>query len=67
MQLKPMRVGGVHLYTTGLSGVDRRLTGVKMVDSLASTVARCVESAGEPQVAIIPEGPYVVPVYRPSA
>lgn len=67
MQLKPMRVGGVHLYSTGLSGADRTLTGVRMVDSVANTVARCVESAGEPQVAIIPEGPYVVPVYRPAA
>jgi lactate racemase len=67
MQLKPMRVGGVHLYSTGLCGPDRALTGVTMVDSVANAVARCVESAGEPLVAIIPEGPYVVPVYRPAA
>ena len=67
MQLKPMRAGGVHLYSTGLSGADRALTGVKMVDSVADTVVRCAESAGERQVAIVPEGPYVVPVYRPAA
>ncbi len=66
MQLKPMRMGSVHLYSTGLSNADRTLTGVKMVDSVANTVARCVESAGEAHVAIIPEGPYVVPVYRPA-
>ncbi len=66
MQLKPMRVGGVHLYSTGLRGVDRTLTGVEMVDSLADTVARCVQSAGDPHIAIIPEGPYVVPVHRAS-
>jgi nickel-dependent lactate racemase len=67
MQLKPMRVGDVHLYSTGLSDADRALTGVKMVDSVADTIARCVESTGDPQVAIIPEGPYVVPIYRPAA
>jgi len=67
MQLKPMRAGGVHLYSTGLSGDDRALTGVRMIDSVEAAIAVCVESAGEPEVAIIPEGPYVVPVYRPAA
>jgi nickel-dependent lactate racemase len=66
MQLKPMRVGGVHLYSTGLRGADRTLTGVAMVDSVADAVARCVQSASDPHIAIIPEGPYVVPVHRPS-
>jgi len=66
MQLKPMRAGGVHLYSTGLSGDDRALTGITMIDSVEDAIARCVESAGEPQVAVIPEGPYVVPVYRPA-
>ena len=64
MQLKTMRVGGVHLYSTGLRGTDRALTGVTMIDSVADTVARCVQSARDPNVAIIPEGPYVVPVHR---
>jgi nickel-dependent lactate racemase len=66
MQLKPMRVGGIHLYTTGLSYADRTLTGVQMVDSVADALARCVQSAGDPHVAIIPEGPYVVPVFQPA-
>jgi nickel-dependent lactate racemase len=66
MQLKPMRVGGIHLYSTGLSGADRALTGVEMVDSVADTVARCVSAARDSHVAVIPEGPYVVPVYRPG-
>jgi len=66
MQLKPMRVAGVHLYSTGLRGPDRALTGVAMIDSVADTVARCVQSARDPHIAIIPEGPYVVPVHRAS-
>jgi len=66
MQLKPMRVGGIHLYTTGLTHADRTLTGVQMVDSVADVLARCVQSVGDPHVAIIPEGPYVVPVFQPA-
>ena len=71
MQLKPMRAGAVHLYTTGLSETDRQLTGVSISDSLNETVRRCVESAieqgGDAAVAVIPEGPYVVPAYRGEA
>jgi lactate racemase len=66
MQLKPMRLGGIHLYSTGLRGEERALTGVHMVDSVGDTLARCVEAAGDPHVAVVPEGPYVVPVYRPE-
>ena len=67
MQLKPMRLAGIHLYSTGLKGADRRLTGVQMVDSVPEALTRCVDTAGDPHVAVIPEGPYVVPVYRPGA
>jgi hypothetical protein len=29
-------------------------------------LVRCVDTASDPRVAVIPEGPYVVPVYRPA-
>lgn len=64
MQLKPMRVAGIHLYSTGLQGADRDLTGVQMIDSLAGTIEQCARASGDPYVAVIPEGPYVVPVCR---
>ncbi len=68
MQLKPMRVGSVHLYTTGLSEADRQLTGISIIDdSVDDAVRRCVEDSGEDSVAVIPEGPYVVPTFRPAA
>jgi nickel-dependent lactate racemase len=66
MQLKPMRLAGIHLYSSGLKGADRTLTGVHMVDSVPEALTRCVDAAGDPHVAVIPEGPYVVPVYRPQ-
>jgi len=66
MQLKPMRLGGIHLYATGLKAAERDLTGVRMTDSVAATVERCARDAGDLQVAVIPEGPYVVPAYCPA-
>ena len=70
MQLKPMRTGSIHLYTTGLNDNDKRITGVQVIDSLNETVRKCIEAAiaedGDASVAVIPEGPYVVPVYRPA-
>ncbi len=62
MQLKSMRAGRVQLYTTGLDDDDRRLTGVDTVDSVEDAIAAALERAGDPSLAVIPEGPYVVPV-----
>jgi lactate racemase len=62
MQLKAMRVGRVQLYTTGLDDAERRLTGVENVDSVEDALAAALARAGDAAVAVIPEGPYVVPV-----
>ena len=61
MQLKSMRLGRVELYTTGLSGDDRTLTGVHMIDDIGKAIERSIAHSGDRAVAIIPEGPYVVP------
>lgn len=62
MQLKPMRAGRVQLYTTGLDADDRVLTGVEAIDSIEAAIADALAASGEPDLAVIPEGPYVVPV-----
>lgn len=62
MQLKSMRVARVQLYTTGLQGDDRALTGVEMIDSVEGAIAEALARADDPDIAVIPEGPYVVPV-----
>ena len=67
MLLKPMRLAGIHLFSEGLTPGDRAITGVNDVRSIAETVAQAVASAGDGTVAVIPEGPYVIPVYRPDA
>jgi nickel-dependent lactate racemase len=66
MQLKPMRLGAIHLYAGGLPADAHGLTGVNVVPSVEEAVAASVAASGDPHVAVIPEGPYVVPVYRPE-
>jgi lactate racemase len=63
MQLKPMRLGRVRLYTTGLDDEEKRITGVETIASLDEAVAESIARSGDPAIAVIPEGPYVVPVF----
>lgn len=61
MQLKPMRIGAVKLFTTGLDDEERRLTGVENVTSVDEALRLSLRHSGDPAVAVIPEGPYVIP------
>ena len=67
MQLKPMRIGTIHLYTDGLSDEELVLTGVNIVTSMEDAIAQSVQQSGDNQIAVIPEGPYVIPSYRAEA
>jgi len=64
MQIKAMKMGSIHLYTGGLSSEDRALTGVCMVDSVVDRIAQSVREKQDRHVAVVPEGPYVIPKYR---
>jgi nickel-dependent lactate racemase len=61
MQLKPMRIGRVSLFTDGLD--DSAPTGVERVPSIEAAVADSMARHGDNSVAFVPEGPYVVPVH----
>ena len=63
MQLRAMRKARVQLFSEGLQDEDRNLTGVEMVDSLQAAVDEGIERSSQKRVAVIPEGPYVVPRY----
>ena len=71
MQLKPMRLGQVALYATGLSEEDRRITGVAQIgaqpNAIVAAITRSIETSGDPHVAFVPDGPYVVPIYEAPA
>lgn len=61
MQLKPMRVGSISLYAPNLGNDASEITGVGIVEDLVAAIVASVEAQGDREIAIIPEGPYVVP------
>ena len=62
MQLHAQRTNRVQLYTTGLDDADLALTAVDPVRDLDEAVAASLRRSGDPAVAVIPDGPYVVPL-----
>jgi lactate racemase len=66
MQLKALRLGRVELYTTGLTEEERAVTGVHIVPNLDKAVAASILRSGDAAVAVIPEGPYVIPYFQAS-
>ena len=67
MQLRPMRVGRIQLYSGNLSDRDFAITGVERIESLTDAVADSIARHGDRAVAVIPEGPYVVPLAAQAA
>ena len=61
MQTRPLAHGRVSLFSEGLAPADRALTGVESVASVERAVARSIERHRDHRVAVIPEGPYVIP------
>jgi nickel-dependent lactate racemase len=65
MQLKATRLGTVEMYTTGLTPDERRITCVTITPDIEAAIRASITRHADPHVALSPEGPYVVPVYRP--
>ncbi|BDD85702.1 nickel-dependent lactate racemase [Desulfofustis limnaeus] len=65
MLVKPLRQGSIQLYTTNLSEQDLQKTGVAWIASLSEAIAASTSRHNDPDIAVIPEGPYVVPRFRP--
>jgi lactate racemase len=62
--VKPMAIGTLQLYSTGLNPAQHALTGIARIESVPSAVLESVAASGDSAVAVIPEGPYVVPFCR---
>ncbi len=67
MQLKPMRVGRIALYAPRLADADHAVTGVDQITDLAAEIAASIKRHDDEEIAIIPEGPYLVPFFQPDA
>jgi len=63
MQLKPMKIGSIHLYSEGLSDKDWLVTGVNKVDNLQKCIEQSFVRHKQNKIAVIPEGPYVIPFF----
>lgn len=61
MLVKALRVGNIKLYTTRLAGDCLKDVFVEPVSSIEEAVAASVRAHGDPEIAVVPEGPYVIP------
>lgn len=66
MQIKAMKTATIHLYSECLTKEERVLTGIHVITSLTEAIKRSVEEKKDNRVAVVPEGPYVVLLYRPG-
>ena len=68
MQLKPMRIGQIHLFTQGLTPELQTYTGVNIISD-RQELDRAIRASVGPggRVAVIPEGPYVLPFLESNA
>lgn len=62
MQLKPQAIGNIHLYAPAL-GSGHQWTGVQEVESIEQAVVASLDRHRSDTIAVIPEGPYLVPFF----
>jgi nickel-dependent lactate racemase len=67
LQIKSMRRGRVALFSDGLSEAELGSTGVENISSVEDAVCQSIARTGDRSVAVIPEGPYVIPRHRALA
>ncbi len=64
MLLKPLRHGSIELFTTNLTEEQLAQTYVEHSESLEEAIIATVALQKDNDVAVIPEGPYVIPHYK---
>lgn len=66
-QLKPMRMGTILFYSDQLSDEDHKDTGVTRITDVQQAVADAMQQHDSEDIAVIPEGPYVIPLAHTHA
>ena len=64
MLLKPLRQGKIYLYSNNLTDEELGQTYVGAVSSIEKGIRESLQKHGNKEIAVIPEGPYVVPRYQ---
>ena len=67
MLVKALRLGNIQLYATGLSQEDLKDIFVDPTASIKEAVLASLRTHGDHEVAIVPEGPYVIPILGKGA
>ena len=62
MEIKSLKKGNIFLFSEGLSKEDKLYTGVNITNDLSKTIDESIKRHNNNNLAIIPEGPYVIPV-----
>jgi lactate racemase len=65
MQIKAMKQGKIHLFSEGLNREEKAMTGVHVIENLLDAIQQCLDMKEDKYMAVIPEGSYAIPVYRP--
>ena len=63
MLVKAMKKANMYLYSEGLTEDQHLLTAVHNIASPAEAIAESVRTHADPHIAVVPEGPYVIPRY----
>ena len=63
MQVRAQKQAHVQLYAPSLSEANQNLTGVTLVDSVKEQLKQNLANSSDRRLAVIPEGPYVIPTY----
>ena len=61
MEIKSLNKGNIYLYSKGLSKEEKILTGVNIISNVENKINESIKKHKNPNIAIIPEGPYVIP------
>ena len=64
MLIKALRIGNIRIFTTGLSQADLKDIYIEPVHSLKEAVLASMAVQGDREVAVVPEGPYVIPLFE---
>jgi nickel-dependent lactate racemase len=63
MLVKALKVGRVQLYTTGLNETVLKDIYVEPVPSVEEAVMASMKAQDDFEIAVVPEGPYVIPLF----
>ena len=63
MLVKAMKKGKIYLYSEGLTNDQHLLSAVNRIASPSKAIADSVRTHADSHIAVIPEGPYVIPLF----